>query len=165
MSNDQGVDSDRRSDPKDLDAIVRRRQPFEKGLHGIGQRLISTVHARKHRIAATIRRNNVIVEDTSKRRDSGAGLIGVPDVAGDLRRRLVVVKLVDKRIFGLPALGPGSDVLAELSEQSPKSHQVVMTHLLLTKNEACPSGSGLVRSISVISAPICGEVGVALKVA
>src|SRR5262245_34671124 len=135
MPNDHRVDSDWGSDPKDLDAVVRRRQPFEKGLHGIRQGIISAVHVSKHRVAATIGRDDVIVEDASKRRDGSAGLISVPDVASDTRRRLVVVKLVDKGIIGLPALGPGSDMLAQLSEQSPKSHQVVMTDLLLAKKE------------------------------
>src|SRR5262249_19882129 len=59
----------------------------------------------------------------------------VPDVTGDLRRCLVVVKPVDKGIFGLPALGPGSDVLAKLSEQFPQSQQVVMADLLVAKKE------------------------------
>jgi len=61
----------------------------------------------------------MIVKDASKRRDWSAGLISVPDVAGNLRRSLVVVKLADKGILGLPALSLGSHVLAKLSEQSP----------------------------------------------
>jgi len=33
MPNDHGVDSDRGSDPEDLDPVVCRRQPLEEGLH------------------------------------------------------------------------------------------------------------------------------------
>src|SRR5258708_29655346 len=58
MPNDYGMDSDRGSDPKDLDPVVRRGHPLEERLHAIRQGIISAVHARKHCVAATVGRDN-----------------------------------------------------------------------------------------------------------
>src|SRR5436190_7380858 len=75
MTRDDGMHRDRRTGPEHARAVMGRGEAREIGFHPIGKRLIGRVHARKHGVAAAVRRNGMVVEHGAQWRRRGAGLI------------------------------------------------------------------------------------------
>ena len=83
MFDDYRVRGVRCSWAKGRNTVVPGSKPFEIILHSVRKALISGIHTCKHCIAATVWGDNLIVKYTTQRRQFGAGLVCMPDMARD----------------------------------------------------------------------------------
>ena len=127
----------------DLLRAVHGGQVSEKPLQGVGEILVSRVHAGEQGVAAGAGHLGQ-VEDTAHRRLGIRGNIGMPpDTPGRILRRFVSTKYKQFRLSRVPGAEDRMDV--QFAEQAGERLVLLHSHVLITEEDDLVFHEGIVN--------------------